>query len=42
MDGEELDAIMDMLKPECRAVLSTCRFTAARTNEALNLAFCCL
>ena len=37
LDGEQLDAVMDMLKPECRAVLSTCRFTAARINEALNL-----
>ena len=37
LDGEQLDAVIDMLKPECRAVLSTCRFTAARINEALNL-----
>ena len=37
LDGDSLDAIMAELKPECRAVLQTCRFTAARINEALNL-----
>ena len=35
--AESLDAIMAELKPECRAVLSTCRFTAARITEALSL-----
>ena len=36
---QQLDAIMAGLssKPECRAVLSTCRFTAAPINEALSL-----
>ena len=37
LDSERLDAIMGELQPECRAVLSTCRFTAARINEALSL-----
>jgi len=37
LDSDRLDAVMAVLKPECRAVLSTCRFTAARINEALNL-----
>ena len=37
LDCDVLDAIMAELSPECRAVLSTCRFTAARINEALSL-----
>ena len=37
LDSDRLDVLMAELKPECRAVLSTCRFTAARINEALNL-----
>jgi len=37
LDSDRLDVLMAELKPECKAVLSTCRFTAARINEALNL-----
>lgn len=37
LDVDQLDALMQELKPECRAILSTCRFTAARINEALSL-----
>ena len=34
---EQLDAIMSEVNPASRAVLSVCRFTAARITEALSL-----
>jgi len=34
---EQLDAVMAELSPTARAVLSMCRFTAARVTEALSL-----
>ena len=34
---EQLDAIMSEVKPVSRAVLSFCRFTAARITEAISL-----
>ena len=34
---EQLDAIMSELNPISRAVLSTCRYTAARITEGLSL-----
>ena len=34
---EQLDAIAQAVSPVVRAALSTCRFTAARINEALSL-----
>ncbi len=37
LSTEQLDAVMDELAPNIRAVLSTCRFTAARITEALSL-----
>ena len=37
LTSAQLDALMDQLSPICRAALSTCRFTAARINEALSL-----
>ena len=37
LDGEQLDSVMELLRPECRAVLSCCRYTAARISEALHL-----
>ena len=37
LDADQLDEIMAELKPQCRAILSTCRFTAARISEALGL-----
>ena len=37
LSPEHLDAIMSEVNPIVRAVLSTCRFTAARINEALSL-----
>ena len=37
LDSGQLDAIMAELSPIVRAVLSMCRFTAARVNEALSL-----
>ena len=37
LSAEQLDAVMDELNPISRAVLSTCRYTAARITEALSL-----
>ena len=37
LTATQLDAIMDALNPHCRAILETCRYTAARINEALSL-----
>ena len=37
LSSEQLDAIMNELPPKVRAVLSMCRFTAARITEALSL-----
>ena len=37
LDACGLDRVMGELRPEVRAVLSTCRFTAARISEALSL-----
>ena len=37
LSPEQLDAIMALLTPTPRAVLSICRFTAARITEALSL-----
>ena len=37
MDTGQMDAIMNELSPMHRAVLSTCRCTAARVSEALSL-----
>ena len=37
LSTEQLDAIMDELAPNVRAVLSTCRFTAARITKALSV-----
>ena len=37
LDPEQLDAIMAELSPIARAALSTCRFTACRVSEGLQL-----
>ena len=37
LDTEQMDQLMQLLEPAPRAILSVCRFTAARINEALSL-----
>lgn len=37
LDGEQLDRLFEAMNPKCRAVLSVCRYTAARISEALAL-----
>ena len=37
LSSAELDLLFDAMNPKCRAVLSVCRYTAARISEALAL-----
>ena len=37
LDTEQMDQLMQLLGPAPRAILSVCRFTASRINEALSL-----